>query len=309
LVRLNKSGAQLESLSTSKYSIPPQNNLTSIPYIADFTIIPELNSNFNNRLLIAVSIPGGSLHFFFLQPGAGTIEWVLQAICESPASTVIAAIAHPLFMTIFSIDGWMYPITKKVSGSWGIFVQRLLLKAYLSAIAITPPDSSIGIGDKVQFKAKGKDNSGNDMDVKVTWSASGGEINPETGEYTATEEGDFTIIGTDSSYGISGTATVHVTATGVSTTKILPTQFSLSQNYPNPFNPTTTFEFSVKERCLVLLEIYDIRGRNIATLVSQEHHPGIYRVNFDAQKLGSGVYFSKIKMKDFVAVKKMVLLE
>ena len=390
---LNQSGTNLESLSNEKHSNPLQNSLTNIPTIFDFTIVPRSNLAFKDRLLLAVSIPNGSLHFFFLQPGAGTVEWVLQAICHSPASTVIAAIMRPYFATFFSIDGWFDLTTKQVSGSWGIFVQRLLLKAYLTEIAITPPDSTVEKGSKVQFKVKGKDNFGNDMDIKVTWSASGGEINSETGEYTATEEGehtvtavdnktnmsqsttitvkkrevasvtitpseatvsqgeqiqfeatgydstgeeitvnikwkasggwidssdglytasevgDFTISATDSNTNISGSATVHVNETGVSTTKILPTQFNLLQNYPNPFNPTTTIEFSVKEKCFVLLEIFDIRGRVISTLISREQPSGSYRVNFDARDFPSGVYFYKIKMKNFTDVKKMVVLE
>ncbi|MBL7094393.1 T9SS type A sorting domain-containing protein [candidate division KSB1 bacterium] len=478
LAKLNKSGTKLESLGIGKYSISQQSNLAGAAGIVDIAFIKGLNYRINDRLFIAASITGYSIHFFFLEPGTGTVESVLQAICPSPATTVIASIVNPLYMTIFSIDGWLNPNTKLVSGTLGIFIQRLVLNEYLVEINITPQDSTIEEGDKIVFQAKGKDNLGNDMAANVVWSASGGVIDPATGEYTATETGeftitatdsandvsasatvtvkkgkvisitvfppdatvekgdtirytskgydkygnetsvnvtwsasggninsgtglyaatvqgdftitasdstsgisgsatvkvtkakvvsvtivpadtsiafgdtilykakgfdkngnetettttwettggeinstsglfkasevgDFTVTGTDAETNVSGSATVHVTPTGVTTTNLLPPEeFSLSQNYPNPFNPTTTIEFSVKERCLVLLNIYDVRGRLLAIPVKQEHQPGNYRINFNARNLPSGIYFYQIKMNDFVDIKKMVVLE
>jgi len=88
-----------------------------------------------------------------------------------------------------------------------------------------------------------------------------------------------------------------------------PSHFSLEQNYPNPFNPETVIEYRMKERCQVALKVYDIRGSEVATLVQGIQTPGSYRATFDARQLASGVYFYKIQMQDFQAVRKMVLLE
>ena len=83
----------------------------------------------------------------------------------------------------------------------------------------------------------------------------------------------------------------------------------LFQNYPNPFNPETTIEYSVREACEVRLDVYDIAGREVATLVNDFYQPGFFKVSFDAGTLASGVYFYRIRMKDFTAVKKMVFLQ
>ncbi len=94
------------------------------------------------------------------------------------------------------------------------------------------------------------------------------------------------------------------------------TKFSLSQNYPNPFNPTTTIQYSIPDgktlhstSPTVQLIVYDILGRQIATLVNKKQSPGNYKVKFDASKLNSGVYFYTLRAGNFVATKKMILMK
>ena len=91
--------------------------------------------------------------------------------------------------------------------------------------------------------------------------------------------------------------------------------FALEQNYPNPFNPSTTIRYSVPstrvnsvQSIIVKIKVYDLLGREIATLVSKEQEPGNYEVKFDASSLSSGVYFYKLQVADFVDTKKMLLL-
>jgi hypothetical protein len=88
----------------------------------------------------------------------------------------------------------------------------------------------------------------------------------------------------------------------------IPEQFSLSQNYPNPFNPTTKLRFEISELRFVKLEIYDILGREITTLVNEELHPGTYEVEFDGSNYPSGVYYYKLITDDYSNAKKMILL-
>ena len=88
----------------------------------------------------------------------------------------------------------------------------------------------------------------------------------------------------------------------------LPVNFMLSQNYPNPFNPATTFSFSIPSRSFVLLKIYDLLGREVATIVSEEMSAGSYSRQWDAAKMSSGVYFYRLQAGSYTQTKKLVLL-
>jgi hypothetical protein len=94
----------------------------------------------------------------------------------------------------------------------------------------------------------------------------------------------------------------------------IPTSYSLSQNYPNPFNPTTTISFSIPI-CVtsdvphVSLKIYDVLGREVATLVDEEKPAGNYEILFDGSNLTSGIYFYTLKAEGFSETKKMLLIK
>ena len=96
---------------------------------------------------------------------------------------------------------------------------------------------------------------------------------------------------------------------GVNDKNNLPVQFNLDQNYPNPFNPSTRISFSIPEKSLTTLKIYDILGNEIATLLNEEKPAGYYELQFDASKLSSGVYLYKLQSNSFVQTKKMILLK
>jgi hypothetical protein len=102
-----------------------------------------------------------------------------------------------------------------------------------------------------------------------------------------------------------------ITITVVEENKILvnPDNFKLCQNYPNPFNPETTIEFWVKEPCNVVLKLYDLLGQEVTRLINKQSQPGKYQFKFIANGLPSGVYFYRIDMGNYRAVRKMVLLE
>ena len=91
-------------------------------------------------------------------------------------------------------------------------------------------------------------------------------------------------------------------------------RFKLAQNYPNPFNPQTKIKFDVPSNVKVQtsnvkLVIYDLLGREVATLVNEELKPGTYEADWDGSNFSSGVYFYKIISSDFVETKKMVLMK
>ena len=87
----------------------------------------------------------------------------------------------------------------------------------------------------------------------------------------------------------------------------LPTTYSLEQNYPNPFNPSTTIKYQLPKAGFVTLKIYDILGREVASLVKEYQHGGKYSVDFKASKLSSGVYIYELKTPDYNSCKKMIL--
>jgi hypothetical protein len=87
-----------------------------------------------------------------------------------------------------------------------------------------------------------------------------------------------------------------------------PTVFELEQNYPNPFNPSTTIHYEVPEREHLVLKVYDLGGREVATLVDEVKTAGRYDVAFDAGKLASGVYFYKLTAGSFNQTRRMVLV-
>jgi len=88
----------------------------------------------------------------------------------------------------------------------------------------------------------------------------------------------------------------------------LPQQFELFQNYPNPFNPTTTIRYAVSTAQFVTLKVYDMLGREVATLVNEVEQPGYKMVQFHSSKLSSGAYYYKMTAGAFSETKRMVLV-
>jgi hypothetical protein len=89
----------------------------------------------------------------------------------------------------------------------------------------------------------------------------------------------------------------------------VPDKFSLFQNYPNPFNPNTIIRFQIKDSRFVTLKVYDILGKEIATLVNEKLQPGEYETKFDGRNLSSGVYFYKLTTRDYSRTKRMIILK
>ncbi|UCG53849.1 MAG: T9SS type A sorting domain-containing protein [Candidatus Latescibacterota bacterium] len=109
--------------------------------------------------------------------------------------------------------------------------------------------------------------------------------------------------------GLTGGATAGDIAVMKTSEPLAPHRFSLSQNYPNPFNPTTTISFSLAKASHVRLEIFDIAGRRVATLVDESKDAGPHHVEFDASSLSSGIYIYRIKAGDMTESRKMMLIK
>ncbi len=89
----------------------------------------------------------------------------------------------------------------------------------------------------------------------------------------------------------------------------IPVSFKLGQNYPNPFNPVTKISYALPKQGFVTLKVYDILGKEVATLVNEVKNAGEYSVEFNAGNLSSGVYFYKFESGGFSDIKKLMLLK
>lgn len=97
--------------------------------------------------------------------------------------------------------------------------------------------------------------------------------------------------------------------TSVRTAVQMPASTSLAQNFPNPFNPTTTISFSLFQEERVVLTVFDLLGREIATMVNEIRSPGNYAVVFSGEHLPSGIYFCRLSTNSYIDTKKMTLIK
>jgi hypothetical protein len=109
--------------------------------------------------------------------------------------------------------------------------------------------------------------------------------------------------------------TINFYMTGVSVigidpiSGIIPKSYSLSQNYPNPFNPSTKINIDVPKATLVKVAVYDMLGKEVDVLVNSQMNAGRYRIDWNAAKYSSGIYFYRIITSEFTDIKKMVLVK
>jgi photosystem II stability/assembly factor-like uncharacterized protein len=121
---------------------------------------------------------------------------------------------------------------------------------------------------------------------------------------------DSTIfVGVGSTYGIWKRRLSEITDVKQLSAPNIPASFRLWQNYPNPFNPTTTISYDIPERSHVMLNVYDVLGRNVETLINTEKEAGHYQITFKAGNLSSGVYFYRMESGSFNQTRKLLILK
>ena len=138
-----------------------------------------------------------------------------------------------------------------------------------------------------------------------------------TGSGTTTETNQYQFIHKNSEQGINIYRLKQIDFSGtfsfsdeVQINFNAPDEFILFQNYPNPFNPGTAITFSLAEKAPVSLQIYNLVGELIASLITNElKEPGTYSINFNASRLSSGTYIYVLKQRENILSKKMILLK
>ena len=89
----------------------------------------------------------------------------------------------------------------------------------------------------------------------------------------------------------------------------IPSDYSLGQNYPNPFNPSTQIKFGIPQSGFVRLEVFNILGQKVSTLIDKEMNTGYHVVNYDAEELASGIYIYTLSVNNFITSRKMLFLK
>ena len=116
----------------------------------------------------------------------------------------------------------------------------------------------------------------------------------------------------------AGSKTVHqsetisyndLTITGIENEMSTPNKFSLDQNYPNPFNPSTKISWQLPVSGVVIIKVYDVLGKEIATIINEDLPAGKYELEYNASNLPSGIYFYSLSSNDYTESKKMILLK
>jgi pectate lyase len=103
---------------------------------------------------------------------------------------------------------------------------------------------------------------------------------------------------------------IYETVTGVVTAEtLIPGEYRLGQNYPNPFNPSTVISFSLPVKTRMNLEVFDVTGRRVATLISEVKEPGRYHAGFDGSNLSAGVYIYRLTAANKTLTRKMLLIK
>ena len=130
---------------------------------------------------------------------------------------------------------------------------------------------------------------------------------------TSTSQGRIIVVqdndvGTDYQ-DMSSDFTIKVTTTGITDKNNNPEKFVIYPAYPNPFNNSTIISFDLPEQSPVKINIYNISGEKVKTLINSEMQSGLYKISWNADDFSSGVYFYTIETKNAIETRKLILLK
>ncbi|MFA5012704.1 MAG: YCF48-related protein [Ignavibacteria bacterium] len=139
------------------------------------------------------------------------------------------------------------------------------------------------------------------------------QVDPSPGPYQPLYAVDFN--NADTGWIVGGNGRIYKTTNGGGTVSVqnisteIPSAYSLKQNYPNPFNPRTVISFQLPAVSNVMLKVYDVTGKEVATLVNERLQAGTYETTFNGSILNSGVYFYRLTTDGFSETKRMMMIK
>lgn len=185
----------------------------------------------------------------------------------------------------------------------------------IQGISVYPDSAEVAPGDTIQIYASGFDQFNQTLEISPDWLCTGGSIDEQGLFIAGNETGTFWIRAVDPVSGLEQQVTVIVAtpASAVHKANDQPATYRLDQNYPNPFNPVTRIRYAVPEAAHVAIEIYNIQGRRVRTLVDRSHVPGEYSVKWDGRDdyhtgVSGGIYMVRIVTADYQASRKMLFI-
>jgi protocatechuate 3,4-dioxygenase beta subunit len=243
-----------------------------------------------------LALPLGSYAPAFYSLGGSTEKWKNATAIEVTGNSVTGIAINPPSIPP-SASGYTAIGGKVLSGATHEGVGGVLVYAV---------DST---GDVVGYAITGNDGSFTILGLAPgMFSVSADVMGFTAGSSQSTSPG-YSADGTAAPSSVNLSVTPAAT-TSVHETAVRPANFELYQNYPNPFNPTTTIEFTIPANGRVVLKVYDLLGREVATLLDENRKAGVYQQTvFDASKLSSGIYFARLESGGRQLLKKMLLLK
>lgn len=223
----------------------------------------------------------------------------------------------PIFNRAISADGTIFCGEMADAGhpfGNATFVVKIINQVPVELTSFTATAS----GNDIQLNwstATETNNSG--FDVERKWNNSSWQsVGFVPGHGSSTEQHSYSFIDKDLSIGAYSYRLKQVDYDGtfeysneIEVEITNPTSFNLAQNYPNPFNPSTTISFSIAQATNVNLEVFNLLGEQVATLVNEVKDAGDYKIDFNASNLTSGIYFYVLEADGMKISKKMILMK
>ncbi len=224
-------------------------------------------------------------------------------------------------LIVQSTIGKMFEVTPAGTVVWSYTKGGEIVRALRYApsypgisVQISPTSSELFVGESVTFTAsRGFTPYNFKVEPKELGTIS---VSGANATFTAATPGEGRIFLTSSTGLDSAIATIKVNSTvGVNSDEMMLYDFDLKQNFPNPFNPNTTISYSLKEKSIVIIKIFNSLGELVATFDEGEKTAGLYSTTFNATNLPSGVYFCNLTAKPlisdniFVKTNKMLLIK
>ena len=262
---------------------------------------------------------------FFCKDTSFSVFNQLPISIPAKDSVVITVKFAPVRNGIFSNTLNIRSVDTSISGNVELIANQVYLKGRTINLInpINPPSDLEAAAIDNKIKLTWKDNSDNEsgfvIEKKTGDSAGSGNffvIDTVSANYTSytdsmvTDSVDYTYrvyaFNNDTVSSFSNYSSSSI-ITSVKNTDVVK-QYALYQNYPNPFNPATNIKYQIPKAGLVTIDIYNILGQKVKTLLNKYQNAGRYSIRFAAPYLSSGIYFYRLKVNQFTNVKKMILL-